>query len=69
MQVPGSKRTTPPKVFENKRATILSDFQIQTNKVVVAANHLDIGVVHKQDKKAIVENFTVLSGSNIRKKE
>ncbi|TWW69252.1 hypothetical protein D4764_18G0000580 [Takifugu flavidus] len=36
LEVPGSKWETPPKVLENKQAQILRDFQIQTDKLVVA---------------------------------
>ena len=35
-EVPKSKWETPPKVVENDRAKILWDFQIQTDKQVVA---------------------------------
>ena len=36
LEVPKSNWETPPKVVENDRAKILLDFQIQTNKQVMA---------------------------------
>ena len=44
------------------------DFQIQTDKMVVA-NHPDIVVVNKWDKKAVVVDVAIPSDSNIRKEE
>ena len=52
MEVPGSKWATPAKVIQNNRAKILWDFQIQTDKMVVA-DLMDILEVDKQEKKAI----------------
>ncbi len=68
LEVPRSRWKTPPKVVENDRAKILWDFQIQTDKMVVA-NQPDIVVVDKQWKKAVVIDVAMLSDSNIRKKE
>ena len=64
----GSQWTTPPKVIANDQVRILWDFQIQTNKMVVA-NQLDILIVIKQEKKAIVVDDAIPSDSNIRTKE
>ncbi|XP_076740510.1 uncharacterized protein LOC143418686 [Maylandia zebra] len=58
----------PPRVVENDRAKILWDFQIQTDKMVVA-NQPDIVVVDKQKKTAVVIDVAVPNDSNIRKKE
>ncbi|TWW75426.1 hypothetical protein D4764_13G0000880 [Takifugu flavidus] len=49
LEFPGSRWETPPKVLENKQAKILWDFQIQTDKMVVA-NQPDIVVVDKHQK-------------------
>ena len=43
LEVPGSRWETPSKVIENKRIKILWDFQIQTEKLVIA-NQPDIVV-------------------------
>lgn len=40
MEVPQPKLDTPPRVVENDRAKMLWDFQVQTNKKVMA-NQLD----------------------------
>ncbi|CAI5660153.1 unnamed protein product [Oreochromis niloticus] len=58
----------PPRVVENDRAKILWDFQMQTDKMVVA-NQPDIVVVDKQKKTAVVIDVAVPNDSNIRKKE
>lgn len=58
----------PPNVVENVQAKILWDFQIQTDKMVVA-NQPDIVEVNKQQKKAEVTDVAIRSDSNIRKKE
>ncbi|XP_076747453.1 uncharacterized protein LOC143421715 [Maylandia zebra] len=58
----------PPRVVENDRAKILWDFQIQTDKMVVA-NQPDIVVVDKQKKTAVVIDVAVPNDSNIGKKE
>ncbi len=68
LEVPRLRWKTPPKVVENDRARILLDFQIQTDKMVIA-NQPDIVVVDKQQKKAAVINVAIPSDSNIRKKE
>uniref|UniRef100_A0A3B5PPD0 Reverse transcriptase domain-containing protein n=1 Tax=Xiphophorus maculatus TaxID=8083 RepID=A0A3B5PPD0_XIPMA len=68
LETPGSKWETPPKVAENARAKILWDFQIQTDKMVMA-NQPDIVVVDKQQRKAVVIDVAIPSDCNIRKKE
>ena len=68
LEVPRSKWEMPPRVMENDRAKILWDFQIQTDKMVVA-NQPDIVVVDKQKKTAVVIDVAVPNDSNIRKKE
>ena len=55
LEVPRSKWKTPPKVIADNRAKIPWDFQIQTDKMVVA-NLPDIMVVDKQDKKVVVQS-------------
>ncbi|TWW73485.1 hypothetical protein D4764_15G0008790 [Takifugu flavidus] len=65
-QGPGGRH--PPKVLENKQAKILWDFQIQTDKMVVA-NQPDIVVVDKHRKTVVVIDVAIPSDSNIRKKE
>ncbi|TWW62748.1 hypothetical protein D4764_04G0013950 [Takifugu flavidus] len=67
-EVPGSRWETPPKVVENKQAKILWDFQIQTDKMVVA-NQPDRVVVDKHRKTVVVIDVAIPSDSNIRKKE
>ncbi|TWW76591.1 hypothetical protein D4764_13G0012530 [Takifugu flavidus] len=68
LEVPGSRWETPPKVLENKQAKILWDFQIQTDKMVVA-NQPDTLVVGKHRKTVGVIDVAIPSDSNIRKKE
>uniref|UniRef100_A0A087YQ23 Uncharacterized protein n=1 Tax=Poecilia formosa TaxID=48698 RepID=A0A087YQ23_POEFO len=68
LEAPRSKWGTPPKVVENDRAKILWDFQIQTDKMVMA-NQPDIVVVDKQQRKAVVVDVAIPSDYNIRKKE
>ncbi|MGZ7254081.1 hypothetical protein ACXWO5_10720, partial [Streptococcus pyogenes] len=68
LEVPRSKWEMPPRVMENDRAKILWDFQMQTDKMVVA-NQPDIVVVDKQKKTAVVIDVAVPNDSNIRKKE
>ena len=58
----------PQKVVEYKRAKLLWDFLIQTNRKVLA-NQPDIVVVDKQKKEAVVIDIAVPSDSNIKKKE
>lgn len=53
-------------VVDNDCAMILWDFQIQTDKQVMA-NQLDIVVVDKVDKKAVVIDVAASNGSNIKK--
>ena len=48
-----SKWETLPKVVEKDRAKMLSNFKIQTDKLVIA-NQLDIVVVDKLQEKAVV---------------
>lgn len=52
LEAPRSKRKKSPKVGENKQAEVLWDFQIHTDKMVMA-NQPDILVVIKQQKKAV----------------
>uniref|UniRef100_A0A3B3HDB2 HAT C-terminal dimerisation domain-containing protein n=1 Tax=Oryzias latipes TaxID=8090 RepID=A0A3B3HDB2_ORYLA len=52
LETPRSKWETPPKVVENERAKILWDFQIQTDRMVMA-NQPDIVVVDKEQRKAV----------------
>ncbi|TWW59398.1 hypothetical protein D4764_06G0009280 [Takifugu flavidus] len=68
LEVPGSRWETPLKVLENKQAKILWDFQIQTDKMVVA-NQPDIVVVDKHQKTVVVIDVAIPSDSSIRKKE
>ncbi|TWW61003.1 hypothetical protein D4764_05G0010930 [Takifugu flavidus] len=68
LEVPGSRWETPPKVLENKQAKIPWDFQIQTDKMVVA-NQPDIVVVNKHQKTVVVIDVAIPSDSNIRKNE
>ena len=49
-ETPGSKWETPPKVVENDRAKILWDFQILTDRMVMA-NHPDTVVDDKEQRK------------------
>ncbi|XP_051914448.1 uncharacterized protein LOC127596235 [Hippocampus zosterae] len=53
LETPRSKWETPPKVVENDRAKILWDFQIQTDKMVMA-NQPDIVIIDKGQRKAVV---------------
>ncbi|TWW65014.1 hypothetical protein D4764_22G0006610 [Takifugu flavidus] len=62
-----SRWETPPKVLENKQVKILWDFQIQTDKMVVA-NQPDIVVVDKHQKTVVVIDVAIPGDSNIRKK-
>jgi len=64
LEVPKSKWETSPKIVENDRAKILWDFQIQTDKQMMA-NELDIVGVDKLQKKSV----EIPSDSNIKKKE
>ncbi|TWW73493.1 hypothetical protein D4764_15G0008870 [Takifugu flavidus] len=66
LEVPGSRWETTPKVLENKQAKILWDFQIQTDKMVVA-NQPDVVVVDKHQKTLVV--IAIPSNSNIKKKQ
>lgn len=47
LETPRSQWESPPKVVENDQAKILSDFQIQTDKIIVA-KQLDIVITDKQ---------------------
>ena len=68
LETPRSKWETPPKVIENDRAKILWDFQIQTDRMVMA-NQPDIVVIDKEQRKAVVVDIAIPSDCNIRKKE
>lgn len=67
LEVPRSNLDISPIVVENDRAEILWDFQMQTHKEVMV-NLLDIVVLDKVDKKAVVTDMTTPNDSNIRKK-
>lgn len=47
---------TPPKVVENDQAKILWDFQIKTDKMLMA-NKPDTVVVEKLQKKAVLIDY------------
>ena len=68
LETPRSKWEAPPKVMENDQAKILWDFQIQTDKMVMA-NQPDIVIIDKQQRKAVVIDVAIPSDSNIKKKE
>ncbi|KAF7670308.1 hypothetical protein LDENG_00271880, partial [Lucifuga dentata] len=68
LEVPKSKWETPPKVVENSRAKVLWDFKFQTDKQLLA-NQLDMVVVDKEQKRAVVIDVAVPADSNIWKKE
>ncbi|KAK7925836.1 hypothetical protein WMY93_008146 [Mugilogobius chulae] len=68
LETPRSKWETPPKVVENDRAKILWDFQIQTDRMVMA-NQPDIVVVDKEQRRAVVVDVASPSDGNIRRKE
>ena len=55
-------------VIENEGAKILSDFQIEDDKMAVAYQ-LGIVVVDKWNKKAVLVDVVISSDINIRKKE
>ena len=59
---PKTRWETPQKVVENNRAKLLWDFQIQTDRKVLA-NQTDIFIIDKQ-KKAVVKDIAVPSDSN-----
>ena len=63
-----SRWETPQKVVENKRAKLLRDFQIQTDRKMLA-NQPDIVVIDKQQEEAVVTDVAVPSDSNTKKKE
>lgn len=52
LEAPRPKLKKSPKMVENNRAGVLWDFQIQTDKMVMA-NQPNIVVVIKQQKKAV----------------
>ena len=58
MEFQGSKKITPSKVIDNDWGKILWDFQIQTDKMVVA-NQPDIVMVDNWDKKAVVVDVAI----------
>ncbi|KAK7881151.1 hypothetical protein WMY93_029560 [Mugilogobius chulae] len=68
LETPRSKWETPSKVVDNDRAKILWDFQIQTDRMVMA-NQPDIVVVDKEQRKAVVVDVAIPSDGNIRRKE
>ena len=68
LETPRSKWETPPKVVENEPGKILWDFQIQTDRKVMA-NQPDIMVVDKEQRKAVVVDVAVPSDGNIRRKK
>lgn len=55
-----------PSVVEKDQAKILLDFQIQMDKFLMA-NQVDILVLEKQRKKAIVIDVAIPDNSNIRR--
>ena len=63
---PKSRWETPWKVVENNSAKFLWDFQIQTDRKVLA-NQPDIVIIDKQKKEAVVIEIAVSSDSNIKK--
>lgn len=56
------------KVIENDQATILWDFQIHADKMVMA-NQPDVVVADKQQKRTIVIDVTVPSDTTTKQKE
>jgi len=66
LEVPRSKWEISPKVVEKDRTKILWDFQIQTDKQVMA-NQPDIVVCDKLQKKAVVIDVAAPSDNNIKK--
>ena len=54
--------------MENARGKTLRDFQIQTNKQVMAIQP-DIVVVNKLHRKAVVIDVAIPSNSNTKEKE
>lgn len=55
------------KAVEDNRAKILWDFQLQMDRLVLA-NQVDIAVVDKDQKIAMLIDVAMLSDSNTRKK-
>ena len=55
-------------MIENKWVKILRDFQIQTDKLLIA-NQPDTVVVDKHQRTAVVVDVAILRDGNIRKKE
>ena len=68
LEVPRSQWKTPPKVVENDQAKILWDFQIKTDKLVMA-NQPDIVLIDKKQQKAVVIDIVIPSDSNIWRKD
>jgi len=68
LEVRKSKWETSPKLGENDRAKIQWDFQIPTDKLVMA-NQPDIVVFDKLQKKAVLIDVAAPSDSNMKKKE
>ena len=58
METPGSKWETPPKVVENDHPKILWDFQIQTDRKLIAKKP-DIVVVDKEPRNAVVVDIAI----------
>ena len=68
LETPASRWEVPQRVVENKRAKILWDFPVQTDKHVIA-NRPDIVIIDKEKKTAIIIDVAVPSDCNIMKKE
>lgn len=63
-----SKGDTSPGVVENNQAKLPWDFQIQTDKVLMA-NQPDIVVADKQRRKVVIIDVAIHGDSKIREKE
>ena len=68
LKAPGSRRETPPMVTDNERVKILWDFQIQTDKLVMA-NQPDMVVVDKHQRTEVMVQVAIPGDGNIKKKE
>ena len=68
LETPASRWEVPQRVVENKRAKILWDFPVQTDKHVIA-NRPDIVIIDKEKKTAMIIDVAVPSDCNIKKKE
>ena len=65
LEAPRSKWKTSPQVVENDQAKILWDFQIQTGKLMTG-NQMDIVLIDKQQKKAVVRDVATSGRRNTR---